>query len=419
MIGLKPLATVLCLFMFLLSTGQEAEKAYKQGMKALYNEEFQKAVDFFEQAYAANPEYQDVNYRLILSHLMSGTPAEIELNDYLKYEEEADYFFHYWLGRIHYLRGNPTEGMEAWKTFLATDEYKSPQIVAETQYLMLQSENTLKRFEAGANIAVSGQITSAGSGAPLQTGTISFRPVDYTQKSYRESIEEGSYSLKLVAGSTYTILINYMGEQVLLDELIIAEDASAAITADWEVFLKEEPQLATAEDTAPVDETATKNLASTETLKSDTKAQPSTDDEQSKTNNYKTPTNGIDDISMLASKYRRRNKVIASNIYFDFGTSTLKKDSEEVLNRIYEMMKSNESIRIEIAGHTDNIGPKQANEWMSVRRAEAVVNWLAKKGISKDRLVAKGYGEEVPLASNDDEENGRELNRRIEVLRLQ
>lgn len=414
--GLKPLTTVLCLLLFLVSSAQEVEKAYKQGMKALYNENFEKAKGHFQQAVSVDPDFQDVSYRLALTEFMTDLTGENDLQDFLQHENNADYFFHYWLGRIHYLRGNPAEGMEAWKTFLATDEYKSPQIVAETQYLMLQSENTLKRFEAGANIAVSGQITSAGTGAALQTGTISFQPMDYTQKSYRESIDKGSYSLNLVAGSTYRVTINYLGAKVLQDELTIAEDAGAAITADFEVYLQEEPQLTDVEPKTEDEPLVAVNDAQDQPAIQEEKPQA-----QKGTNGKvtKTPTNGVDDISMLASKYRRRNKVIASNIYFDFGTSTLKKDSEEVLNRIHEMMKSNESIRIEIAGHTDNIGPKQANEWMSLRRAEAVVNWLVKKGIAKDRLVAKGYGEEVPLASNDDEENGRELNRRIEVLRLQ
>jgi outer membrane protein OmpA-like peptidoglycan-associated protein len=73
-------------------------------------------------------------------------------------------------------------------------------------------------------------------------------------------------------------------------------------------------------------------------------------------------------------------------------------------------------MKIEIGGHTDNIGSAQSNLRISQSRANAVKIWLLKKGIAEQRLVAKGYGESQPLASNDDEINGRELNRRIEII---
>ena len=72
-------------------------------------------------------------------------------------------------------------------------------------------------------------------------------------------------------------------------------------------------------------------------------------------------------------------------------------------------------MKFEISGHTDNQGLASENLTLSHKRAEAVVAHLVSQGIDSKRLIAKGYGETKPLASNDDEENGRELNRRIEV----
>jgi outer membrane protein OmpA-like peptidoglycan-associated protein len=71
-------------------------------------------------------------------------------------------------------------------------------------------------------------------------------------------------------------------------------------------------------------------------------------------------------------------------------------------------------MKIEISGHTDSKGSDTYNEVLSRKRAQAVVNWLVANGISRDRLTYEGYGESRPLASNDDEEEGRELNRRTE-----
>lgn len=110
---------------------------------------------------------------------------------------------------------------------------------------------------------------------------------------------------------------------------------------------------------------------------------------------------------------------VLRNIYFDFDKSTLKPASDPELNNLLQLMKNNPTLKIEIGGHTDSKGSDPYNLSLSQRRAQAVVNWLVSKGVSKDRIVAKGYGETKPLASNDDEEDGRELNRRTEFKVIQ
>jgi outer membrane protein OmpA-like peptidoglycan-associated protein len=74
---------------------------------------------------------------------------------------------------------------------------------------------------------------------------------------------------------------------------------------------------------------------------------------------------------------------------------------------------------VEIAGHTDAIGTKAYNQYLSLKRAQAVKNYLTKKGIDARRVKPVGYGKSKPLASNDDEDGGRELNRRVEFKVLQ
>lgn len=110
---------------------------------------------------------------------------------------------------------------------------------------------------------------------------------------------------------------------------------------------------------------------------------------------------------------------ILRNLYFDFDKATFKTESYTELNKLENMMAQNPTMSIEIAGHTDAVGTKEYNQNLSVRRALAVKNFLVKKGIDQRRVKAVGYGKNKPLASNDDEQDGRELNRRVEFKVLQ
>jgi outer membrane protein OmpA-like peptidoglycan-associated protein len=82
-------------------------------------------------------------------------------------------------------------------------------------------------------------------------------------------------------------------------------------------------------------------------------------------------------------------------------------------------MKENEKFKIEISGHTDAVGDAKTNLRISLLRAQSVALYIVSQGIEKERIVAKGFGSAKPIASNDQEEEGRELNRRIEVLVLE
>lgn len=109
---------------------------------------------------------------------------------------------------------------------------------------------------------------------------------------------------------------------------------------------------------------------------------------------------------------------ILRNIYFDFDLHTLKSQSFVELDKLKDMLEKSPELNVEIAGHTDIIGSPAYNMSLSHKRASAVVNYLVRKGISRSRISTKGYGETKPLASNDDEAEGRELNRRTEFILL-
>ncbi len=109
---------------------------------------------------------------------------------------------------------------------------------------------------------------------------------------------------------------------------------------------------------------------------------------------------------------------IIKNIYFQFKSAILKEESFKELDKLNELLKVNPNIIIQISGHTDNIGGDKFNLELSKKRAEAVSQYLVNKSIDKRRIIAKGFGERHPAVSNDDEREGRELNRRVEFIVL-
>lgn len=106
-------------------------------------------------------------------------------------------------------------------------------------------------------------------------------------------------------------------------------------------------------------------------------------------------------------------KVIFHNITFEFNSSILKSESYPQLNRVTQFLQENPTIRMEISGHTDNVGGQTYNQKLSENRAKSVLDYLVAKGIAQTRLEFKGYSFVLPIATNKTEE-GRALNRRVE-----
>ena len=105
---------------------------------------------------------------------------------------------------------------------------------------------------------------------------------------------------------------------------------------------------------------------------------------------------------------------VLENVFFDVDKAELKPESRAELDRLHTILEQNPEVNIEIGGHTDSDGDDAHNQELSERRAEAVVNYLVNKGISKDRLSYMGYGETQPMVSNTSAEN-KAKNRRTEV----
>jgi outer membrane protein OmpA-like peptidoglycan-associated protein len=101
-------------------------------------------------------------------------------------------------------------------------------------------------------------------------------------------------------------------------------------------------------------------------------------------------------------------------IYFDFDQATIKPESKPALEAAAKMLNENPTINVEIQGHTDSKGSDSYNLSLSDRRAASVVAYLVQNlGIDPSRLTSRGYGESMPIATNDTDA-GRALNRRVE-----
>ena len=105
---------------------------------------------------------------------------------------------------------------------------------------------------------------------------------------------------------------------------------------------------------------------------------------------------------------------VLNNLFFDSNQAVLKPRSRTELDRLVEFLRQDPSLRVEVAGYTDNVGTPAANLSLSQRRAQAVSDYLTGHGVPTTRLRAKGYGETRPLAANDTEAH-RAQNRRIEL----
>jgi outer membrane protein OmpA-like peptidoglycan-associated protein len=111
-----------------------------------------------------------------------------------------------------------------------------------------------------------------------------------------------------------------------------------------------------------------------------------------------------------------KNGYIALNILFETGKSDIQQESLPIVDQIFELMKSDATIKISIEGHTDNVGDAASNKKLSNDRAKAVMDALIAKGIDKIRMSFVGWGQEKPVADNRSEES-RVQNRRVEIVK--
>jgi OOP family OmpA-OmpF porin len=109
--------------------------------------------------------------------------------------------------------------------------------------------------------------------------------------------------------------------------------------------------------------------------------------------------------------------VVLEGVNFETGSATLTPGARDVLDRVAQSLVGNPDIRVEVSGHTDSTGSRAFNVTLSEQRAEAVVSYLALRGVALSRMLARGYGPDRPLTGNDTA-SGRAMNRRVELARI-
>jgi len=114
---------------------------------------------------------------------------------------------------------------------------------------------------------------------------------------------------------------------------------------------------------------------------------------------------------------KKGKSVVLNNIFFNTSSYQLEDKSRTELDKVVTFLQKNPDVRIEFGGHTDDVGADKDNMQLSLKRAEAVYQYILSRGIDPARLKYKGYGETRPVADNATEE-GRRQNRRIEFLIL-
>ncbi len=138
---------------------------------------------------------------------------------------------------------------------------------------------------------------------------------------------------------------------------------------------------------------------------------PPIQEPESETKTVNEPIPGLD-----AEKFRKDQIIRVKTIYFDYDSSSFTQTSIDALDQLYEFMKKNKNLVIEVGGHTNTmLPPRKANE-LSSARAKAVASHIVRKGISAKRVYYKGYGKEKAIYNNDKEKKElRKFNQRVEL----
>ena len=117
----------------------------------------------------------------------------------------------------------------------------------------------------------------------------------------------------------------------------------------------------------------------------------------------------------LGASLAKACHVALYGVLFDFNKATLQPVSDAALQSVATILDGNKTLKLEIQGHTDNVGNDNYNQTLSEARAKSVVAWFSQHGVAAERLTAKGYGKSKPIADNGTDE-GRARNRRVEVV---
>ncbi len=225
------------------------------------------------------------------------------------------------------------------------------------------------------------------NGQVVSNAVVKFHPKRYEDESFTSEVNEsGEYNVNLIAKEEFNV-------EVLIEDQVVFNGYFESKTSDFNNPIGQDFHI-----TLPKEKVQKVDYASLFENKKE---------------------NEVTTLDMLGNKFSVGKKVVINNIYFAFESDDIIVDNDHVVDHIYDVLVKNPKLQIEIGGHTDNVGTTDFNKELSLRRAKKIASMLTAKGIDTKRLVPVGYGESQPLASNDDEADGREINRRIEIKAIE
>jgi outer membrane protein OmpA-like peptidoglycan-associated protein len=127
---------------------------------------------------------------------------------------------------------------------------------------------------------------------------------------------------------------------------------------------------------------------------------------------------GTDPLTADVLQIEESGELVLEGVTFETNSAVITPESNEILTKALNTLRTNPELRVEVQGHTDDVGRNASNQTLSERRANSVRDWLITNGIDGSRMTARGYGEDNPLVPNDSPEN-RARNRRIQFRVIQ
>ncbi len=296
--------------------------------------------------------------------------------------------------KSHFVMRQTRNGREAWLDV----RMDAPQ--AQVHLELVEQGTATRGFAVPAPAAKPETIADAADipylppwpGAKRDNGGRGNTPMDITRPGSGEEA-------RLVGNGTFTRV--YMGPPTLSQRQFIGDYRAALLAAGWDIAYPDEKDIANygslvAHYTKDGRDIWAK-LSYTDTAKLW----------------YEVADAGADD---LAAKLQKDCRLPLYGVFFDFDKATLKPESNSVLTRVAAMLAAHPDFKVEIQGHTDNVGTDAYNLKLSDDRAASVRLWLTQHGLAADRITSKGYGKSRPIADNASDA-GRARNRRVELVR--
>ncbi len=232
-------------------------------------------------------------------------------------------------------------------------------------------------FEKVEMLTIKGRVIASASGKPIQNANLQYFGSKYKNNFQLKTDEQGSYELQVLGNDTYKVEISQNGISLLEDQMDLQkpEDIQLTHIKNYRVQLPMEVSINT--------------------------EMPKVQEKKA------TPTVTKKPITSLLKPSR------LPVLYFEYGSWEIDNSMVPQLQTVLSIINSQPNLTLIISGYTDNSGSTDVNLEVSQRRSQEVAQWFLDQGIDAAKLIIRYYGEENPLATNDDEKEGRELNRRV------